>query len=98
MASTMSTVSCPTGQWTVAVASATAGTITLQNRSVSSNLLVRIDGAAVIGDADSAAADIMYPNEFRTYTVKAADVVMLRPSQATGAAAAGAAINVTLRV
>ena len=72
--------------------------MTLQNRSTSADVFVRIDQAAATTDAADAAADVLFCNQFRDYTLKTGDKVMIRPRGAVGDAAPGTSVNVTMRV
>lgn len=77
----MTTTSLPAGAWTSLYTAAGAVTITLQNQSPASDLMIRIATGATTGDALTAAADVLRPFEHRSATLANGDVVMARPVQ-----------------
>lgn len=79
----MTTTALPASAWTAIYTASGAVTITLQNQTPASAIRVRIDPSASIGDALTAAADIMQPFEVRSLTLATGDKVFGCPVQAT---------------
>jgi hypothetical protein len=78
MAAAMSTIAIATDAWTSVIASATAGTVGLCNRS-GTVMLIRVDASLNTStDAATAAADQLAPGEYRTYALASSDKVAAR--------------------
>lgn len=78
----MTTTSLPVGSWTLLYTAAGAVTVTLQNLSKASEIAVRVGASAVVGDALTAAADIMQPMAHRDFVLATGDKIFARPVSA----------------
>ena len=82
MAAAMSTITVAADAWTSVIASATAGTVGVCNRS-GEVMLIRIDaGLNTSTDAATAAADQLAPGEYRSYALASSDKVAARMANA----------------
>ena len=78
MPAAMSTIVIAADAWTSVIASATAGTVGLNNRS-GTTMLIRVDANLNIStDAATAPADQLAPGEYRAYALASSDKVAAR--------------------
>lgn len=80
----MTTTSLPVGQWTLIYTAAGAVTLTAQNLSKASEIKLRIGSTVGIGDALTAAADVLQPMERASITLATGDKIMARPVSDNG--------------
>lgn len=78
----MTTTALPAGEWTT-VSEAGPTSVTVQNLSPATDLLIRI-GAVTESDGLDEAADVLRPFEFRELTIDATDVIIARPVSGDG--------------
>lgn len=81
---TMATVTCASGEWTLAYTAAADVDITLQNQSADTPIKVRVGSAAVVGDSlDSACFIVMPWDRLALGGLVTGDKVFLAPHRST---------------